>query len=440
MSALIFLALLYRLYCCIAVIWHYVSTFTIYCVFCLTVELRAFLLMNVISESVYFNRQRLSTVYFILKGIPMSFLNRFHLGFIAVLLCMVALLAIMFSVPNVAPEAVVQATVEQVAPVAPAADPAPAAVDTEPVYPTTMANAATDRYPASTLWGIAARECGNGSRWTDILVLNNLERPEDLQPGVVKLPPDCTLHARPIIPPSSSKSIKTSAPAAPEHKAPAVTAPKGPQAEVKVPPASSTHQTRGFKPSGQVADSAADDDFNTEIVLFNCSKPRPSSAMPEGKYLDRWIAQCGKTYFSGPGVYEDVELYEDGTITRARVADYQLRQAAELKARMDYLWSLMARNPERNVVGMGMIRLSYHGDSSNPGLKDIATLTWVDADYVLSFAEDKLEYYTDEWVREQRRQGAFFAPFWRKVFSYTETVKPTDLNEESHSEALVAGS
>lgn len=370
-------------------------------------------------------------------------LNRYTVGAVAVLLCFVALIVTMFRVPNVAPESVVQAVVEQVVPVAPVADPTPAPVVApvaEVVYPTAMAYAETDKHPGSTLWAIAARECpaakGVGNRWHEVMVLNGLAKPEDLKPGVVKLPVDCTLHGKPIAAPSSSPSNKPASPALVVKvvPAPAPTTVKVvvPAVEPTPPPAGSTHQTRGLKPVDHTTDSAADDDDFADSVTYNCSEPRPVSAR-SGLAADQWLTQCGSSLF------RDIYAADDEPVIHTMVSDYQLKRAAELKARMDYLWNLFARNPERNIVGMGLIRLSYHGDSTHPGLKDIATLTWVDADYVLDFAENSLRSYTDSWVKEQRLQGAFFALFWRQVFSYTVQAKPAD-PEGKPVDALTAGS
>lgn len=94
----------------------------------------------------------------------------------------------------------------------------PAQPSLEPVQEAPLPTAKA--YAGSTLWGIAVRECGNGSRWTDILELNGLDKPEDLQPGIIKLPSDCTLQLPPIKLPDSVLVATSDAAASPDMVSP----------------------------------------------------------------------------------------------------------------------------------------------------------------------------------------------------------------------------
>ncbi len=355
------------------------------------------------------------------------FFNRYTGALAALFMCMVAVLVAMFTVPNVTPEPRGLAPVMESAPVADLAPEAPDAdeAQAEPVYPTTLANAATDRYPASTLWGIAARECGDGKRWKEVMTLNGLAKPEDLQPGIVKLPMDCTLQGPPIQGPSKSTSpalvskvSKDVATPAPDLK---TSEPKGLQAEIEDPPE---------LPSVE---------HMRTVVMFDCSKTRPTEATPGGKYFDTWLRQCGETYFTGPNVYDNVELFdESGTITRTRASNYQIRQAEELKARLDRAYFLMLRNPDRFTADIEVIKAFYL--ECDPGIRSINQLSYEEAATALVVVRHIADMYSDSWVKQQRLQGAFLPPFWRQVFSYTVPAKNIAEPEEKPAEALAEGS
>lgn len=363
----------------------------------------------------------------------MSSINRYTVSAVALLLCFVVILVTMFRVPNVAPDALVNATIEQVtdsgliegvevqsSDAAPVEDSSiPTEVKAEPVYPTTLAYAKTTDHDFSTLWGIAARECGNGSRWTDIMLLNGLEKPEDLKPGVVKLPVDCTLKGPPIAAPTSAPSNKPSSPALVVKVEPA----PAPTVKVVVPV---------VEPAPELP---AEDDLKI-MVMFNCSKPRPVEATPGGKYFENWLRQCGDTFFNDISLYDDTQI-----ITTPHASAYQLQQAAQLVRHLDYVYSLMLKNPDHFAHDIEAIKAFYleFGEDGHCGIRTISKLSYDKAATTLVEIRRIADVYSDEWVADQRFNGAFLPPFWRHVFSYTAPAKPEE-PEEKPADALAAGS